>query len=52
MARRNRPRRRFRRLVVLAGTVSGVTALRNVMLARNEKRYADLIAGPPTGPPS
>lgn len=49
MARRKRPRRRFRKLVVLAGTVSGVTALRSVLLARNEKRYADLVAGPPTG---
>jgi hypothetical protein len=44
--RRVRSRRRLRRLVMLGGSVSGIAALRTVLLARNEKRFADVIADP------
>jgi hypothetical protein len=40
-----RPRRPLRRILVLGGAVSGISALRALLLARNEKRYDYLIPG-------
>ena len=53
MVLRRRPgsKRRIGRVLVLGGAISGITALRNIMLARNEKRFADVVAEPGSDPP-
>jgi len=51
LGRRSHPPRRFRWLVVLSGAVTGISAVRNVMLARNEKRFAHLVAPRPADGP-
>ena len=47
LRRRSRVRRLTRRLLVLGGVITGVTALRNRALASSERRHPDLL-GPPT----
>jgi len=48
LRRRSRRRRPIRRLLVLAGLASGITALRNRALAHHERRSPEL-AEPPGG---
>jgi hypothetical protein len=51
LGRRSHRPRRFRWLVVLSGAVTGVSAVRNLLLARNEKRFAHLVAQRPADGP-
>lgn len=52
LRRRARPPRMLRRLIVLGSSVTGITALRSCMIARNEKRFPELVADPTARQPA